>query len=52
MIKKPKVIISYLIKGADVSFMEHTRKYHGRPPNEKEYKIALEELENIKKQIN
>ena len=28
---KPKVIISYLIKGADVSFMQHTQKYHQIP---------------------
>jgi len=52
IIKKPKVIISYFIKGADVSFMEHTRKYHGRPPNRKEYETAIKELEDIKKNIN
>jgi transketolase len=44
---KPKVIISYLIKGADVSFMQHTQKYHGRAPNKEEYTLALNELENI-----
>ncbi|MFX1477871.1 MAG: transketolase [Promethearchaeota archaeon] len=48
---KPKVIISYLIKGADVSFMQHTQKYHGRAPNDEEYNIALKELENIEKKI-
>jgi len=48
IIGKPKVIISFLIKGADVSFMQHTREYHGRAPNEEEYNIALRELENIK----
>lgn len=51
IIQKPKVIISYLIKGADISFMEHTKKYHGRPPNEKEYEIAINEIENIKQRI-
>jgi len=51
IIKKPKVIISYLIKGADISFMEHTQKYHGRPPSEEEYKSAIKELENIKKNL-
>ena len=45
---KPKVIISYLIKGADISFMQHTRKFHGRAPNENEYNLALKELEEIK----
>ena len=48
IIGKPKVIISFLIKGADVSFMQHTRKYHGRAPNEEEYNIALRELDDIK----
>ena len=51
IIKKPKVIISYFIKGADVSFMEHTKKYHGRPPNQEEYEIAIKEIEKIKKNI-
>ncbi|MFX1569952.1 MAG: transketolase [Promethearchaeota archaeon] len=50
-IGRPKVIISYLIKGSDVSFMQHTKKFHGRAPNNEEYKIALEELENIKTTI-
>lgn len=48
IIGKPKVIISYLIKGADVSFMQHTREFHGRAPNEEEYNTALKELEDIK----
>ncbi|MFX0037008.1 MAG: transketolase [Candidatus Hermodarchaeota archaeon] len=48
IIGKPKVIVSYLIKGSDVSFMQHTQKYHGRAPNEEEFKTAIKELENIK----
>ena len=51
IIKKPKVIISYLIKGSDVSFMEHTQKYHGRAPTEDEYNMAIKEIENIMKKI-
>ena len=51
IIRKPKVIISYLIKGADVSFMEHTRKYHGRPPTKEEYETAIKELENIEENL-
>ncbi|MFX1443320.1 MAG: transketolase [Promethearchaeota archaeon] len=51
IIRKPTVIISYLIKGADISFMEHTSKYHGRAPNEEEYKKAIKEIEKIKKKI-
>jgi transketolase len=51
VIGKPKVIISYLIKGSDVSFMQHTREFHGRAPNKEEYEIALKELDKIKEEI-
>jgi transketolase len=51
LIKKPKVIISYLIKGADVSFMEHTKTYHGRPPSDQEYLQAIKEIEKLKNKI-
>lgn len=51
IIGKPKVIISYLIKGSDVSFMQHTREFHGRAPNIKEYEIALKELDKIKEEL-
>jgi len=44
IIMKPTVIISYLIKGADISFMEHTRKFHGRPPDKDEYQAAIGEI--------
>ncbi len=47
VIGKPTVLISYLIKGADVSFMQHSRKYHGRAPNKEEYEIALKEIDNV-----
>ena len=46
-IGRPSVIISYLIKGADISFMEHTRKFHGRPPNKEEFEQAMKELNKI-----
>jgi transketolase len=52
VIGKPKVIISYLIKGSDVSFMQHTREFHGRAPNKEEYEIALKELDKIKEEIS
>ncbi|MFW9877984.1 MAG: transketolase [Candidatus Thorarchaeota archaeon] len=51
LIGKPKVIISYLIKGSDVSFMQHTKEFHGRAPNEEEYTLALNELDEIKKKL-
>lgn len=52
ILRKPKVIISYLVKGSEVSFMEHTKKFHGRPPNKEEYETALKELEKIKKNLD
>jgi transketolase len=51
MLGKPKVIISYLIKGSEISFMEHTKKYHGRAPTKEEYNTALKELELIKMKL-
>ena len=48
IIGRPLVIISYLIKGSDVSFMQHTKEFHGRAPNEEEYTKALKELDSIK----
>lgn len=49
---RPKIVISYLIKGADVSFMQHTRKYHGRVPNESEYRLAIKELDENEKNLD
>lgn len=45
--KKPTMIISNTIKGKGVSFMEFNYKFHGKAPNEEEYKKALEEIEKI-----
>ncbi len=50
-IRKPTVIISYLVKGSDISFMEHSSKYHGRAPNKEEYENAIKEIEEIEKKI-
>jgi transketolase len=52
ILRKPTVIISYLIKGSDVSFMEHTKKYHGRPPNEEEYNSAISEINKVIKKLS
>ncbi|MBN1801158.1 MAG: transketolase [Candidatus Lokiarchaeota archaeon] len=52
ILKKPKVLISYLIKGSDISFMEHTNKFHGRPPNREEYEAAMGELDFIATEIS
>ena len=43
---KPTVIIAKTIKGKGVSFMENQASWHGKAPNEEEYKLAIEELNN------
>jgi len=45
--KKPTIIISNTIKGKGVSFMELNHKFHGRAPNDEEYKKAIEKIDNI-----
>ena len=45
--KKPTIIISNTIKGKGVSFMELNHKFHGRAPNDEEYKKAIEEIDKI-----
>lgn len=45
--KKPTIIISNTIKGKGVSFMELNHKFHGKAPNEEEYKKAMEEIDKI-----
>jgi transketolase len=43
----PTMIISNTIKGKGVSFMELNHKFHGKAPNDEEYKKAVEEIDNI-----
>ena len=43
----PTAIIAKTIKGKGVSFMENEVEWHGKAPNEEEYKQAIIELENI-----
>lgn len=42
---EPTAIIAQTVKGKGVSFMEDKAGWHGKAPNEEEYKIAMEELE-------
>ena len=42
--KKPTAIIAKTIKGKGVSFMENVCSWHGKAPNEEEYKQAINEL--------
>lgn len=41
---KPTAIIANTIKGKGVSFMENQASWHGKAPNDEQYKIAIKEL--------
>lgn len=41
---RPSAIIATTTKGKGVSFMEGKAQWHGKAPNEEQYKIAIEEL--------
>ena len=41
---QPTVIIAKTVKGKGVSYMENKAEWHGKAPNEDQYKSALEEL--------
>ncbi len=41
----PTAIIAKTLKGKGVSYMENQVGWHGKAPNDEEYKIAMEELE-------
>ncbi len=41
----PVAIIAKTLKGKGVSFMENQVGWHGKAPNDEEYKIAMEDLE-------
>lgn len=42
--EKPTLILAKTIKGKGVSFMENQVGWHGKAPNEEQYKIAIKEL--------
>jgi transketolase len=44
---KPTAIIACSTKGKGVSFMENKAEWHGKAPNEEEYKVAMADLERI-----
>lgn len=47
----PNMIILNTIKGKGVSFMENNVDFHGVPPNEMEFKLAIEELDILQKKL-
>ncbi|MGN0684223.1 MAG: transketolase [Oscillospiraceae bacterium] len=47
VVHKPTVIVLRTVKGRGVSFMENNVDWHGKAPNDEEYKIAMNDLNNI-----
>lgn len=43
----PVAIIAKTLKGKGVSFMEGVADWHGKAPNDEEYKVAMADLERI-----
>ncbi len=43
---KPKCIIARTIKGKGISFMENSCEWHGKIPDENQFKLAIKELTN------
>lgn len=48
---KPSMIVLNTVKGKGVSFMENNVDFHGVPPNEMEFKMAMEELDLVKEKL-
>ena len=48
---KPTVILADTVKGKGVSYMENRAEWHGKAPNEDQYKQAVAELEAYKATI-
>ncbi len=49
---RPTLIIAYTIKGKDVSFMEGTLSFHGKPPSDEQYVKAMSELEQLEEELH
>lgn len=43
----PTAIIAKTLKGKGVSYMEDHAGWHGKAPNDEEYKVAMEDLEKV-----
>ena len=47
----PTAIITKSVKGKGVSFMENEAGWHGKGPNDEEYKAAMEDLERTETEL-
>ncbi len=46
VLEKPTVIILRTLKGRGVSYMENALEWHGKAPNDEEFKVAMDDLNN------
>lgn len=51
MRERPTCIIAHTVPGKGVDFMENDFTWHGKPPNDKEAKLALQELRTLQGRI-
>ena len=49
--RQPSMIILNTVKGKGVSFMENNVDFHGVPPNEMEYRLAMKELNLLQEKL-
>jgi transketolase len=42
--EQPTFLVCHTVKGRGVSFMEGDNAWHGKPPNQEEYRLAMAEL--------
>ena len=47
----PTAIIMKTVKGKGVSYMENSAGWHGKAPNDEEYKVAMDDLAAIDAQL-
>lgn len=47
----PVAIIAHSVKGKGVSYMENNASWHGKAPNDEEFKIAMDELNKIGEEL-
>ncbi len=47
----PTCIIASTIKGKGVSYMENQAGWHGKAPNEEQYRTAMADLDKIDEEI-
>ena len=48
---RPTAVIMHTLKGKGVSFMENQVDWHGKAPNDEEYKQAMEDLEAVERSL-